>query len=201
MHHANRRNKSDLQLFYDEIENEIKEFVSHGFLRGPYIDQSDDNRDGTLSLTQFLQRNSSRPFLFHNYTIEEYAEVFSNYNGDRKLGYLLRGLYAPQLLPWVQLFGTEDRLMVIQFESFFAEERAGNRTTLNQVLEFAGLVLNDTAHGRDRKKSTNQVWAMKRTYDPMPSKVREYLKHFFTPFNELLPELLGIEWRNVWQDR
>ncbi|KAL7465042.1 hypothetical protein ACHAXS_005364 [Conticribra weissflogii] len=240
MEHNNpKRNKwPDPQIFIASVDGEIKQFVKHGLLKGPYIDRSEDNRVGTLSLSQFIQRNTTTfPFRFQNATLTQYADLVEKYQGRRK-GDLFRGLYAPLLLPWVKSFAAEDRLMVLRFEPFVAEESDGNRTTVNRVLGFAGLVVNDTAYnhhrgngtihsrrrrlekrrdrkvtvqmnsnttlrqsmrGLNRKRSRRRlVWKLKRVYDPMPAKIREYLTMLFQPFNDFLPELLGEEWRNVW---
>jgi len=228
----------DPQKFIHSVDEEIAEFVQYGLLRGPYIHRSDDYRDGTLSLSQYIRRNTtSSPFRFQNATLTQYADLVEKYQGERK-GDLFRGLYAPLLLPWVKSFSAEDRLMVLRFEPFVTEESDGNRTTVNRVLGFAGLAVKDTAynrhpedgaisnrrrlHGKRRSRKTKVqinnnvtrhrsmrgmnhrrsrrrlVWKLKRDYDPMPTKVREYLTLLFRPFNEFLYELLGEEWRNVW---
>lgn len=36
------------------------------------------------------------------------------------------------------------------------------------------------------------------TPDPLPNRTREYLHRFFKPYNDELADLLGEEWRGVW---
>ncbi|KAL7462804.1 hypothetical protein ACHAXS_003179, partial [Conticribra weissflogii] len=179
------------------FDGAVNELVTNGFLKGPFIDRSDDDRLGTLSLGRFLKRNSTTPFQFQDFTLKQYAELFAKFNGRKKQAYLLKGLYAPQLLPWVQLFSNEDRLMVKRFEQFIHEENNGVRTTLSELMEFSGLPDTHRTHVMPSPEPRQYV---KRclTCEPIPSKVREYLTHLYLPFNDLLPELLGEEWRDVW---
>ena len=243
--------KPNPDLFYKQVDKEIEEFVKHGLLKGPFISTPDADigeNGGTLSFGQFRQQNSTFPFRFPNLSLKDYTERIISFGGNRR-GDLFRGLYAPLLLPWVQQFARDDRLMVLRFEPFVKEEDEGNRTTVNEVLQFAGLVVdaaisnqghhtsrqksepsNDLAEETDydaleyshdsnltrrnlssqngqirrhdaqrkRRRSRKLVWKLKREYDEMPPLVKEYLTLLYRPFNEFLPELLGEEWRDVW---
>mmetsp|Transcript_29 Transcript_29/g.65 ORF Transcript_29/g.65 Transcript_29/m.65 type:complete len:248 (+) Transcript_29:1-744(+) len=188
---------ADSEKLLGIFDGAVKELVTNGFLKGPFIDRSDDDREGTLSLGQFLKRNSTIPFQFQDYTLKQYAELFVKFNGRKKNAYLLKGLYAPQLLPWVELFSNEDRLMVKRFEQFIVEENNGDRTTLAQIMEFSGLIDTHTSHSM-ASDGPRQYVKLCLTCESAPSAVREYLSYLYRPFNDLLPELLGEEWRDVW---
>ena len=100
------------QQFATIVKNEIDNFIANGLL---------DN--ATMSLDDFeaaLANNShapSSPFVFpKNMTLEKYAELVQLYRGNKKNEYLIRGLYAPLLLPWVKRFAKDDRFMVMKFK-------------------------------------------------------------------------------------
>lgn len=188
---------ADSEKILGIFDGAVKELITNGFLKGPFIDRSDDDREGTLSLGQFLKRNSTIPFQFQDYTLKQYAELFAKFNGRKKNAYLLKGLYAPQLLPWVELFSNEDRLMVKRFEQFIDEENKGDRTTLAQIMQFSGLTDTHIAHSM-ASHGPRQYVKRCLTCESAPSAIREYLSYLYRPFNDLLPELLGEEWRDVW---
>eukprot|EP00985_Skeletonema_marinoi_P023541 scaffold15741_cov168-Skeletonema_marinoi.AAC.15 len=117
------------QQFATIVKNEIDNFIANGLL---------DN--ATMSLDDFeaaLANNShapSSPFVFpKNMTLEKYAELVQLYRGNKKKECLIRGLYAPLLLPWVNRFAKDDRLMVMKFNEVF------NASIVDEVLRFAGV--------------------------------------------------------------
>ena len=143
------------------------------------------------------------PFVFPNITLEECAQIIQNYKGSfKKKGYLIRGLYAPILLPWVKHFAADDRLMVMKFKEVW------NTSIVDEVLSFAGV--EDTSidehyddfirnqRGKIKRKADKNVTgdrhANKGVQMPLDPNVRLYLKFLYQPFNRFLVHLLGGEW-------
>ncbi|KAL9189728.1 hypothetical protein ACHAXT_009403 [Thalassiosira profunda] len=195
MQHGNKNSSEASKEFTSLVDREIKHFLQSGLV------------ESAMTIEEF-ERSDYRvpPFRFPaNRTLQEYAQKMQKYRGDRK-GLLYRGLYAPLLLPWVEQFASEDRLMLVQFEAFMSLENEGNNTILSDVLGFAGVAENSGGGGRRKLASLvaearrrRLVWAHKnKAYDSLPDGVRQYLLHLFRPFNDFLADLLGDEWRGVW---
>ena len=198
MDHSNKNASEASKEFVQLVDREIQQFLQSGLV------------DSAVTVEEF-ERSDYRapPFRFPtNRTLGEYAQKMQKYRGDRK-GLLYRGLYAPLLLPWVEQFASEDRLMLVRFEAFMTLENEGNNTILGDVLGFAGVAENsggDGSSGRRKLASLvaearrrRLVWAHKnKAHDSLPDGVRQYLLHLFRPFNDFLADLLGDEWRGVW---
>lgn len=179
------------------VKDEINSFILNGLL---------DN--ATTSLDKFkasLVNTSdmpSSPFVFPNLTLEQCAHIIQSYKGDLG-GELIRGLYAPILLPWVKQYAEDDRLMVLKFKEVW------NASIVDEVLSFAGV--EDTSideHYDDfirnrkgkiiRKANKNETGDRHvnkgRVQMPLDPTVRLYLKFLYQPFNRFLVQLLGEEW-------
>lgn len=91
---------------------------------------------------------------------------------------VLRGLYALQLMPWLEEYG-EQGLMILSIGSI-----KGSKTqeTMDGVFDFVGLpehTLDDTSPKNQRDKPS-----------PMAKEAREMLQAFYAPYNEQLFALL-----------
>ncbi|KAL7546693.1 hypothetical protein ACHAWF_010019 [Thalassiosira exigua] len=180
-----------LVSFRSVVNKEIRSLLQNGIL------------EKAMTIEEFERSRGSDPFRFPpNMTLELYAERVHQYSGERARGLLYRGLYAPLLLFWIRKFASEDRLMVLQFESFVDAENKGNKTIADQVLRFAGLAPTHVNGNESRRKdyANNTVWQNERLYKPMPARVRQYLTMFYQPFNDFLADLLGDEWNGVWTE-
>ena len=198
--------------FEQAIETEVDHLIQRGLLK-----------EGTLSLSEYEQRrdefdmntvrgNSHSPILIqHDLTLEEYTKVAANvllinetvdgakYEGGVIVNphffphLLFRGMYALQLVPWVKKFGQDERLMILRIEEFAGDD--ANQTEVEEkILLFAG-ISNPVVKDRE-----NQVKANGFTKSKMNTVTKEYLTWLYQPFNDLLPTLLGEEWRGVWDE-
>lgn len=108
-------------------------------------------------------------------------------------GYLSRGMYAQQLIPWLEAFGRE-QILILRYEEF----EANQTKALHDILDFVGmkepLVIEDEKLNH-KYKPRNQVHRRKGN---VGGDMREYLRRFYKPYNTELANLLGEEWRNVW---
>jgi len=198
--------------FEQAIETEVDHLIQRGLLR-----------EGTLSLSEYEQRRdefdlntvgkSHSPILIHHdLTLEEYTKVAGNvllinetvdgtkYDEEGVIvrphyfpHLLFRGIYALQLLPWVKKFGQDERMMILKFEDFAGDD--ANQTEVEEkILLFAGLT-NPVLKERKRQVKANGF-----TKSEMNPITKEYLTWLYQPFNDLLPTLLGEEWRGVWDE-
>jgi hypothetical protein len=103
---------------------------------------------------------------------------------------VFRSLYHDQLHRWLRLFPRQ-QLMIIQSESFFADEA----DTMSAVAEFLGL---ESFKFRDADQ-LQRSWdagagsdnGIPRDYSEMDDKARSLLTDFFEPYNQQLYGLIG----------
>lgn len=109
-------------------------------------------------------------------------------------GLLYRGCYAHQLRNWMRFFTLGENLLVINYERLDLEPEA----VLKEILEFVDAPDYDfTDQAFNRSYSPSKHWSGRYT-DPMPNSTRRYLEDFYRPLNERLADVLGEEWRGVW---
>jgi hypothetical protein len=99
-----------------------------------------------------------------------------------------RGFYELQLRKWFQYFPRE------QFLILKSEELDSDReTTMARVFEFLGI---PNYIARKHKKKIHQ-----RSYSFTPKDdVYDFLYDFYRPYNQRLAQLLGPEWKDVWEN-
>eukprot|EP00977_Amphora_coffeiformis_P018721 scaffold6655_cov169-Amphora_coffeaeformis.AAC.38 len=102
-----------------------------------------------------------------------------------------RGIYSDQLKPWLEHFTLGEDLMVVRFERMLEDPHA----VLDEILDFLGV----PRHSYDPA-------LLNTSYSPVVAKeehllkdaTRDYLLRFYEPYNDELAELLGEQWRRVW---
>jgi len=193
----NKKNVTDFSTF---VKEEIDEFIKYGLLNNSTqsldeFEASLNHTANTTTLEDEVDRlASSSPFVFPaNMTLDTYAQLVYNYDGKRG-GLLFRGLYAPLLIPWVQQFAADDRLMILRFSDLYSKPNE----TVDEVLGFAGV--NDTSIDEDyiipkRIRKNPDMKGKDISLDPT---LRLYLNLLYRPINKLLAELLGDDWQGVW---
>jgi len=105
---------------------------------------------------------------------------------------LYRGMYSDQLKPWLKYFTVGKDIMVIRFERMLEDPHA----VLDEILDF----LKVPRHSYDPKllnESYSPVVATEKHL--LKNTTRDYLLRFYEPYNNELAEMLGEQWRGVWQ--
>jgi Sulfotransferase domain len=99
--------------------------------------------------------------------------------------YLQRGMYAIQLQRWKEVFG--DRLLVVRYEDLYGSNAQG---VYDQVVDHIGVprVLLPTFNDKH--------WSRRRYRQTLSNRTRHYMHLFFQPYNDMLAELIGINWEN-----
>jgi hypothetical protein len=105
-----------------------------------------------------------------------------------------RGLYAEQLLPWLEHFTIGEDLLVVQFERMLYEPH----TVLDEILDFMGVHRHEYHEGHLNKSYSPVVPDASNHAMRMKDSTREYLQRLYEPYNEQLGDLLGEKWRDVW---
>lgn len=110
-------------------------------------------------------------------------------------GMLYRGCYARQLLPWLEYYELGKDLLVVQYEQL----KADPTRVLNQLLDFVGAPRYDFPSDIVNKSYSprSKTWLTGYVPEVTPGH-RAYLHRFFARYNDELVELLGEDWRGVW---
>jgi hypothetical protein len=135
-----------------------------------------------LTFAQAIEAEEARLEGEWNRMLED--EEYDSYNLQR-YSYLLRGVYADQLLRWRKLFSAE-QMLVLKSEDFFERPRE----TLKRVLRFLDLPdWEPETPGPGQQYRRNQG-VYRGGMDPA---TRSKLENYFEPHNRRLYELLGTD--------
>ena len=110
--------------------------------------------------------------------------------------YLLRGLYVYQLQRWQRHFD-KSHLLVLPYHRMITDMR----NVWQEILEFVGAPRHELSE--DELTTSYRPLMVGNKNETPPAKplsdvTRQYLVEFFRPYNELLADLLGEEWRGIW---
>jgi hypothetical protein len=109
-------------------------------------------------------------------------------------GLLYRGCYHHQLRNWLSLFKLGQNLLVVNYESLDRDPES----VLKEILDFVDAPkyqYSDQAF--NRSYSPSQHWNGRYT-ESMINTTRQYLEDFYRPLNDKLADMLGEEWRGIW---
>jgi hypothetical protein len=105
---------------------------------------------------------------------------------------IYRGLYADQLIPWLEHFTVGKDLMVVQFERMLLEPH----TVLDEILDFLGV----HRHSYDPARLNVSYSPVKPDVEHiLMDSTRHFLFRLYEPYNQRLAEILGEEWRGAWR--
>lgn len=161
--------------FEDLIDEEVKHLKGIGLSYAPPRDSFDPNDSGFaiphLSITQSEALHW-----------KHYRRMFSN-------NYLQRGMYVIQLRHWMKFFPLGESLMVVNYERF----RTHPEEIYSKLLDFVGATPYHPGSGFDIEHNAHGP-----AQQPMLPNTRKYLAALFRPYNDMLADTLGEEWRDVW---
>ena len=101
---------------------------------------------------------------------------------------LLRGFYAIQILRWLELFPSTDRMLVLKYDDLHRSPEE----TYGRILRHVGLSDFNTSYAKYKVHRRG-------VYKPMLNETRALLEVLLRPQNERLAGLLGPEWSGVWE--
>ena len=119
--------------------------------------------------------------------------------------YLQRGIYSVQLERWMKYFKLNESLMVINNDQLNREPRK----IMRKVLRFLNAPEPDYFEDDEVDVSLQEKALRSNSgvssllsvggYDPMNNSTRHFLEKFYKPYNDQLADLLGEEWRGIWE--
>jgi hypothetical protein len=121
-------------------------------------------------------------------------ERYTRHSGDNPQAYFPvgRGLYSIQLRHWFKEYdkmpGGRDLFLISEYKELY--ERGG-QAAFDRVIKFLDLApyeLNNVAKQRVGKYE-----------EPIDPKMRQRLEDFYAPYNRQLQEILGEEWKGIWE--
>jgi hypothetical protein len=110
---------------------------------------------------------------------------------------LVRGLYAQQLKFWMKHFKLGEDLLVIQYEKF----RKNSTVIMNELINFVGATSFGDGHLSSKDLEKDYGPGNKGGKSPkmqMSNVTRKALQRLYQPYNDDLADLLGEEWRGIW---
>lgn len=190
MQHSSNRPLAN--TFDDLVRNNLDDLRRNNLTTAPLLDEYVYNassfNDTAAAFAQPLTMDERLSIILRNN-----ANSITTYNS------IYTGMYAVQLREWLDLFA--GRIKVYQFEQFQSDTVGVFDDILNFLSIPAFEEMNETVFtqrfdplvvlGRSRQQ---QVPA-----DSVSNRTREYLQHFFKPYNDELADLLGEEWRGLWE--
>jgi len=177
----------NMKSFDHVVLSEMQHLKSFGLTSAPLLNTTTDE-DGTSSFVLPV------PYKERGDRALKISSTLNPKKKDKlKCGMVSRGFYAEQLSMWMRYFPLGESLKVIRYEAFLE-----NRTEiLREVLDFVGAPVM-SFEDLDLEKSYSPERAGAPYEGKMPDNVREYLRRLYKPYNDELADLLGEEWRDVW---
>jgi Sulfotransferase domain len=142
----------------------------------------------------------SRELMSHNTTTElEKIDAFEIWK-SRNL--IHRGFYLEQLKPWLQYYTLGKDLLVVRYEEF----KSDPEVVLGKIFDFVGVerpppgtIYSEDVfaqqYGPGRMRGS--PGAIAEVPPPTPGSL-EFLTQLYKPYNDQLADVLGEEWRGVW---
>jgi hypothetical protein len=105
---------------------------------------------------------------------------------------IYRGLYADQLVPWLEHFTVGQDLMVVQFERMLAHPHA----VLDEILDFLGV----PRHSYDPSQLNVSYSPVEPDHNyTLADSTRHFLSRLYKPYNKQLAAILGNDWKEIWK--
>lgn len=194
------KGKSFDQLIDDEVQNLVSIGLSHAPIR---MTDTTQNEESSLSSSSSSSTSIFGTTQHHSYDVNDpgfdripnlsqsetekkhwkhYRKMFTN-------NFLQRGMYIIQLRHWMRYFPLNESLLVLQYEKF----KSHPKEVYSQILDFVGVPSFIPATGFGGTYN-----AMIETNEVVSNSTRRYLSSLFRPYNNHLADLLGEDWRGIW---
>jgi hypothetical protein len=162
--------------FEDLIDQEIDNMRVLGLSNAPRRTSNYLKNDTNFQIPNLTQADSDSLNWRH------YRRIFTS-------NYLQRSEYHTQISLWDKYFPLHDKMLVVNYERFALTPEA----VFHEILEFVGAPPFIPAGGFDTQHNSNRS-----PESQLKESTRRYLEDFFRPYNNLLADTLGEDWRGVW---
>ena len=178
-------------LSLDEaIDAELSVLRSVGLSHAPPLSQSSERRE----LDQDDEENLAAAFDIPGISLQEREDIVRKlYKDPKKSEHSLiqRGMYAVQLETWLEHYTLGESLHVINYERLRSEP-AQVWKEIQDFLQVPMHDLDESIFGKDYSPNKGSY------RESFPNATLAYLKRFYKPYNHYLADLLGEDWRDVW---
>ena len=178
------------KTFEEKVSIGIHKLRKHGISHAPVFNESMSASEWRmLPHSDFAEPDDSlvKTNILQNFKVWKSADTFE----------LTRGLYAYQISSWDKLFPLGEKLLVINYETY----QKHKQQVLDQIMNFTNLpqhIFSESLLNSDHSPEQQLNYTKKATI-LMKDATKAYLQRFFAPHNALLEQLLGSEWKGVWQ--
>lgn len=190
--YASRRRKDPTYPSFDTVVSEnIERMRELGLSKAPTLEQFRNNdyldEDFQLPQSQSLMRRKLDVSDF-NFTPREKRILL--------LEHLPRGFYAQHIVFWLDYFKYGKEMKIVQYEKL-QEDRPG---VFRDILNFIDVDPDAWEVDEDVFKVDYRPVKVKgkKAKQGLDNTTRVYLENFYKPYNDELADLLGEEWRGVW---
>lgn len=129
-------------------------------------------------------------FAIPNLSVEKFENLFwKHYRGMFTNNYIQRGMYMAQIRHWLPYFPLNESLLVLNYEAF----QSHPEEVFGRLLDFIGASPFTPTDGFGTVHNKRGLNA-----SAIAPETRRYLSAIFRPYNDLLADTLGDEWRGVW---
>lgn len=163
------------------ITQEIDYLRQIGFTNAPPLDEFDPE---TMSELHFAI----------NLTFHEREELLTrrdNMASDEAGPCLRTGLYSIHLERYLKLFPS---VYVVTHEELYAN----HTRVMGELVDFLGYPEQKQYMYENLFLGQVKDTSVPSSVEPLSNRTRQYLRHFFRPYNDELAEVLGKEWRQRW---
>jgi len=179
-------------LSLDEaIDAELDVLRNVGLSHAPPLGQISEGRE----LDQDGDQTLVAAFDIPGISLQEREDIVRKlYKDPRKSEHSLiqRGMYAVQLETWLEHYTLGESLHVINYERLRSEP-AQVWKEIQDFLQVPVHDLDESIFGKDYSPNKGSY------RESFPNATLVYLKRFYKPYNDRLADLLGEEWRGVWE--
>jgi len=194
MRAAGRNRKSLPKTLDDFVQRDFLALRAANLTRAPSLEEySRRQQVGGATATTSDQRRTASFELWEDLKFDDRIDRTIS-NGTFGPNSVYTGMYADQMEEWLQYFELGKDLMAVQFEKLQTNQSG---EVFRRIFEFLGLPppeFGDNVYGA--RHSGLHV-----TNDPsklLSNATKEFLSRFYKPYNDRLADILGEEWRGVW---
>lgn len=184
--------------FEEQINREVKRMRELGLSNAPTLEEFKNK----TFVDEAFQLPANQTFIQRKMDVGDYI-IPKKMKGkprlvmkkrDLLLQMLTRGFYAQLLAAWLDHFEIEKDLKVISLEIFKKDEPG----VFREILDFIGVDANAWRVNDEVFQKDYRPFAKAANKGGMDRTTRTYLEKLYKPYNDELADLLGEEWRGVW---
>jgi hypothetical protein len=168
--------KKQFPSFDQEVSDEIRKLRKRGWIHAPHF---------PYTSTKWNQHD----FRIPNQSLKNVPKGY--------MGMLHRGCYSEQIKYWMEHFSLGENLKIIRYEAL----KQNTSAVLQDIFDFMGAPPHGIKKERLEKDYSPNIKLKKQqniTYPPLTNETKAYLERFYKPYNDELADLLGEDWRGVW---